>query len=411
MAETFGPAVNFWQGVALTAWYICEGPMSRTTIAGLRDYHERDLNAIDAAGTPIHPSLFGAMARPTGTARSSSPRLRSTVSSLWSRSPPRGADQKTLQRLEEMGIDVFVSSTMPRKGETTAHAEAVADEWRTELELNGVDVDVEGWTSTVKLCSQNCADHMTRFNRRIGGAGPQFHEDDVGAEADTVYTPQWMKMTREQMGGGRALKVVVKWQGGLRMRATAGAGYLEPVQEKTSQESSEVMNPDNMTEDQILDLDDDELRDDLEARLRALPYDAYLRTVLRMTTELRSTYADDLTGQREDLVDRTIELTRAFVGGRADRAAAARVDRAWVEFTGFDPDDEESSFSFTDDTGLQGVCIGVAWELSGRSQRYNAADAFGQAAAVYDDWDIPGQNIRMLLRFIDYTKEATLLVN
>jgi hypothetical protein len=68
-----------------------------------------------------------------------------------------------------------------------------------------------------------------------------------------------------------------------------------------------------MTEDEILDLDDDELRHDLEARLRALPYDAYLRTVLRMATELRAVNSDDLSGQPECLVGRTVELVKAFV--------------------------------------------------------------------------------------------------
>ncbi|MEU8088659.1 hypothetical protein AB0B57_34230 [Micromonospora sp. NPDC049101] len=58
MAETFGPAVNFWEGVALTAWYVCEGPYSRTSLEGLRDYHQRDLQALNDAGTPIHLSIF-----------------------------------------------------------------------------------------------------------------------------------------------------------------------------------------------------------------------------------------------------------------------------------------------------------------------------------------------------------------
>jgi hypothetical protein len=160
-----------------------------------------------------------------------------------------------------------------------------------------------------------------------------------------------------------------------------------------------------MTEDEILDLDDDELRLDLEARLRALPYDAYLRTVLRMATELRAVNSDDLTGQHERLVDRTIELIKEFVEGRADRAAAARVDRAWIEYCGFDPDDDESDFAVIDGTGLQAMCMAVAWELSGRGDQYNGADTFGQAAAVYSDWEIAGENIRMLLRFIGYTEE------
>ena len=58
MAETLGPAVNFWHGVALTAWYVCEGPYSRTPLSDLRAYHQRDLEALAEAGTPIHPSLF-----------------------------------------------------------------------------------------------------------------------------------------------------------------------------------------------------------------------------------------------------------------------------------------------------------------------------------------------------------------
>jgi hypothetical protein len=58
MAEAFGPAVTFWHGVALTAWYVCEGPYSRTPLSGLRNYHDRDLAALAEAGTPIPPSLF-----------------------------------------------------------------------------------------------------------------------------------------------------------------------------------------------------------------------------------------------------------------------------------------------------------------------------------------------------------------
>ena len=58
MAETLGPAVRFWHGVALTAWYVCEGPYSRTPLSGLRTYHDRDLAVLAEAGTPVDPSLF-----------------------------------------------------------------------------------------------------------------------------------------------------------------------------------------------------------------------------------------------------------------------------------------------------------------------------------------------------------------
>src|SRR5207244_1545309 len=34
-----GTSVSLWHGVALTAWYVCEGPYSRTPLSGLRAYH------------------------------------------------------------------------------------------------------------------------------------------------------------------------------------------------------------------------------------------------------------------------------------------------------------------------------------------------------------------------------------
>lgn len=58
LADTIGPALRFWNGCALTAWFLCEGPYSRTDMAGLAAYHARQLVALDALGTPIHPSLF-----------------------------------------------------------------------------------------------------------------------------------------------------------------------------------------------------------------------------------------------------------------------------------------------------------------------------------------------------------------
>ncbi|MFE2361077.1 TerD family protein [Streptomyces virginiae] len=58
MANTFGPAVEFWHGVALTAWFVCEGPSSRTSLSGVADYYRRSLAALQTAGCPVDPSLF-----------------------------------------------------------------------------------------------------------------------------------------------------------------------------------------------------------------------------------------------------------------------------------------------------------------------------------------------------------------
>ena len=58
MAQTVGPALEFWDGVALTCWFVCEGPRSRTTIDSLAQYHAVQLQQLDDAGAPIDPSLF-----------------------------------------------------------------------------------------------------------------------------------------------------------------------------------------------------------------------------------------------------------------------------------------------------------------------------------------------------------------
>ena len=58
MVETFGPALKFWEGCALTAWYLCEGPYSRTDMKGLAHYHRKETAALEQVGTPIDQQLF-----------------------------------------------------------------------------------------------------------------------------------------------------------------------------------------------------------------------------------------------------------------------------------------------------------------------------------------------------------------
>ncbi len=58
LAEIFGPALRFWHGCALTAWFLCEGPYSRTDMAGLKDYHSRALAELEDLGAPVDRSMF-----------------------------------------------------------------------------------------------------------------------------------------------------------------------------------------------------------------------------------------------------------------------------------------------------------------------------------------------------------------
>ncbi len=58
MAEAFGPTLAFWHGAALTAWFVCEGPMSRTDMAGLATYHQDHLAGLQRLDCPIDPCRF-----------------------------------------------------------------------------------------------------------------------------------------------------------------------------------------------------------------------------------------------------------------------------------------------------------------------------------------------------------------
>jgi hypothetical protein len=63
MAGAFGPALHFWHGAALTAWFLCEGPYSRTDMAGLADYHANDLDRLAELNAPVDARLFDELKR------------------------------------------------------------------------------------------------------------------------------------------------------------------------------------------------------------------------------------------------------------------------------------------------------------------------------------------------------------
>lgn len=58
LAETIGAALKFWHGCALTAWFLCEGPYSRTNMAGLAEYHRKEIQALERLNAPIDGRFF-----------------------------------------------------------------------------------------------------------------------------------------------------------------------------------------------------------------------------------------------------------------------------------------------------------------------------------------------------------------
>ena len=57
-ARAFGPALRFWHGAALTAWFVSEGPYSRTDMAGLAKHHRRELSELEELDCSVDEGLF-----------------------------------------------------------------------------------------------------------------------------------------------------------------------------------------------------------------------------------------------------------------------------------------------------------------------------------------------------------------
>lgn len=57
-ATALGAGADFWHGIALTCWFLCEGPYSRTDIGGIPIYYERQIKAMENLGCPINAALF-----------------------------------------------------------------------------------------------------------------------------------------------------------------------------------------------------------------------------------------------------------------------------------------------------------------------------------------------------------------
>ena len=58
MGRALGPALEFWEGILLTAWYITEGPHSRTDLSNLETYHDKHLVCLEQLRSPVDRKLF-----------------------------------------------------------------------------------------------------------------------------------------------------------------------------------------------------------------------------------------------------------------------------------------------------------------------------------------------------------------
>jgi hypothetical protein len=150
-----------------------------------------------------------------------------------------------------------------------------------------------------------------------------------------------------------------------------------------------------MDVDDILDLDDGWLRRDLIERLERAD-DGTFRAVM-------SSYLADAAGALEigplspvasDLLDRTTEL-----GTVPDDLVDGHASALVVEWKAFEESEDGRGYVETVADGVFYAAVVYALVLLGRERRSTAVDAIWDLADRVTDWDKPGENLRLQLRF------------
>jgi len=168
-------------------------------------------------------------------------------------------------------------------------------------------------------------------------------------------------------------------------------------------------------EDEVLDLDEDfSLHSELVARLGGLHHRAFFGCVTTCLTDLRAAYGEGLAGEGLELVERSLTIARAAAGGLDPllvKRDAVALWSDWCTYMKFDPnaDDDDGGGEVVEtevDDDLQGPCAVVVWSLAEPGHRYEAAEAIARSAENYIDWNVAGENARLLLRFIARANEA-----
>lgn len=174
-AETFGTALTFWHGVALTAWFVCEGPMSRTSIEDMETYYVRDLQTMDELGTPIDRALF----RDLLVAKKG---LRTKPREPLSRSTVEAAEGISFELSMSIGPDRLVgfeklndAITRHRRGWAAAYLEAyLRKRW---------DAEVRGAATTYSRMSaeSNKPPTLKPFARKVESSVDHWFGGDISA--------------------------------------------------------------------------------------------------------------------------------------------------------------------------------------------------------------------------------------
>ena len=163
MADAFGPALRFWQGCALTAWFLCEGPYSRTDMVGLEHYHRRELARLEELGVPVDRGMFGDL-----------------VAAEKRLGPPEPSHVETREIEVEPGVKI--TSTISQ-GSRRRGFEALRDVV-TEHRRRWAELHLDAYL-------------RARAERDVRGAAGQYHKETAKRGSKPPTPKQFAKFARE----------------------------------------------------------------------------------------------------------------------------------------------------------------------------------------------------------------------
>lgn len=199
MAETLGPALAFWHGCALTAWFVCEGPMSRTDMAGLAAYHQDALAELERLTCPVDLGLFAELREGEG-------RL----------GPPEPLEERVSSIEVQPGIAIEIRRSAGSRRSGFEHLRDVITRYRRAWTKQYVTAYVRArWEDEIReaarLQSQMIADKGTpptpkQFARHAAAATNHWFGGDLGAfyaaigEKSPVHPVRISLMPRDRLG-------------------------------------------------------------------------------------------------------------------------------------------------------------------------------------------------------------------
>ncbi|HXH93701.1 MAG TPA: stress protein [Thermoanaerobaculia bacterium] len=145
MLAAFGPALRFWDGVGLTAWFVSEGPMSRTDMAGLEKYHERDIGALNVLGCPIDAKMFAELVAAENTLGS----------------PEPITDPKHSSKINAGGITISMTMNVGSRREGFVRLRDIVTNYRRAWATKFLDAYLRArWESEIRLAAREYNRHI-----------------------------------------------------------------------------------------------------------------------------------------------------------------------------------------------------------------------------------------------------------